>query len=389
MFINAKMVINLMIRYATYTLMGLLIGAGVLTTQVVYAQEWYSGENVQEGLLVKYRISNFDYKRGIPFDATLWFGSQDDKGNWITDVIVEEKGQVATGQLKLSSLTLTPLGADISPELQPYRAPIKDSLAWLETYASKIDPKPLTGSTAWGPIGAIGGGSTTVQPVGTETIQAAGKSWDAFVIGWRFSGVDSRIWIADNFPIPIRAKVFAATTQQPVPVQFEFELLETRITDTPPEPPEETLEVPTPPLSTSTTSAIFNVDLYWEPVVIQPGEPTQVGVVIFDQQGKIVENVRYILKIEDAKGNVVIDKEFLAKGGQGTHDITFEEAGRTKVTVVVLGEIGGVAEKFTETANFEIVVVPEFPLGIAIVMASMVAMMVAITRFKKIGIQKL
>jgi hypothetical protein len=384
-----KSVMNSMIRYVTYALMGLLIAGGVFATKTVYAQQWFPGEGVEKGLLVKYRISNFDYKRGTVFDATLWFGSQDNQGNWMTDVIVEEKGQVSTGSLKLSSLTLTPLGADIPPELQPYRAPIKDSLAWLETYASKINPRPLTGSTAWGPIGAIGGGSTTVQPVGTETIQAAGKSWNAFVIGWRFSGADSRIWIADNFPLPIRAKVFAATTQQPVPVQFEFELLETRITDTPPAPPESTMELPKPPLSTSTTSAIFNVDLYWEPATIQPDEPTTLGVVIFDQQGRIVQNVRYNLKIEDAKGNVVINKEFLAKEGQGTHEVTFEETGRTHVTVTVLGELAGVGEKFTENANFEIVVVPEFPVSIAIVMASIVAMMVAMTRFKKVSTQKL
>lgn len=371
-----------MLKYATYALMALLIAGGAFATKTVYAQEWFPGDGVQKGLLVKYRISNFDYKRGTSFDTTLWFGSQDDRGNWITDVIVEEKGQVVTGKFTLSSLALTPLGTDISPELQSYRAPIKDSLAWLEAYTNRADPKSLTGSKVWGVIAAIGGGSITVQPAGSETIQAAGQSWDTHVIGFHY-GEDSKLWIKDDFPLPIRAKVFAIATQQPIPVQFEFELLETRITDIAPEPPEAKIELPEPPLNTSTTSAVFNVDLYWEPVTIQADEPTTMGVVIFDQQNVLLENVRYNLKIEDAKGNVVIDDEFLAEKGQGTHQITFGETGRTHVTVTVLGTLAGVAEKFTENAEFEIVVVPEFPASLGIVMASMVAMIVAMTRFKK------
>lgn len=377
-----------MIKYAAYVLMGLLIAAGVLTTNTVYAQEWYPGDNVQKGLLLKYRISHFDYKRGTPFDVTLWFGSQDSKGNWITDVIVEEGGQVVTGKFTMSSLTLTPLGTDISPELQPYRAPIKNSLAWLDSYASKIGPKPLTGSTVWGVIAAIGGGSIIVQPVGTDTIQAAGQSWDTYVIGWHYAE-DSKVWIKDKFPLPIKAKVFALSTQKPIPVQFQFDLLETRVTDTPPTPPTAEQVLPTPPLITTTTSAIFTVELYWQPVTINAGEPITIGVVIRDQQNKIVENVRYNLKIEDVKGNTVIDKEFLAEKGQGTHEITFNETGRTHITVTVLGSLSGVAEKFTENAEFEIIVVPEFPLGLAVVMASLVAMAIVITRFKKLNIPRL
>ncbi|MGH9910657.1 MAG: hypothetical protein ACRD32_08450, partial [Nitrososphaerales archaeon] len=227
-----------------------------------------------------------------------------------------------------------------------------------------------------------------VQPVGTDTIQAAGQSWDTYVIGWHYAE-DSKVWIKDKFPLPIKAKVFALSTQKPIPVQFQFDLLETRVTDTPPTPPTAEQVLPTPPLITTTTSAIFTVELYWQPVTINVGEPITIGVVIRDQQNKIVENVRYNLKIEDAKGNTVIDKEFLAEKGQGTHEITLNETGRTHITVTVLGSLSGVAEKFTENAEFEIIVVPEFPVGLAVVMASLVAMAIAITRFKKLNIPRL
>ena len=370
-----------------YALMGLLIVSGLLATKTASAQEWYVGDGVQQGLLVKYSITTLDYKRGQQFEATLWFSSEDEKHNWITDVVVVEKGKSACGKFTLSSLTLTPLGT-VSPDVQPYREAITSSIGWLGGYASKIAQKSLT-SGAWGVIGAVGGGSTVVQPMGTEKIHAAGQEWDTSIIGWS-RGEVSQIWIKDGFPFPIKAKAYAFVTQQPIPVQYEFQLLETRISDTPPECPMSLEEAPTPPLSTSTTSTIFNVDLWWEPISIEPGKPTKFGVVIFDQQGNVEENVRYKLTIKDAKGNALINnEEFLAEAGQGEHVVTFEETGPATVTVNVLGGPEIFEQKLTELANFELLVVPEFPIGITLVMASLVALMVAITRFKKIGIPKL
>ena len=382
-----------MYKYALFTLMSLLIIGGILTTKPVYAQDWYPGDGAKQGLLIKYRISNFDYKKGTPFDATLWFGSQDDKGNWITDIIVEEKGKVSSGVFKLSSLTLTPLGTDIPPELKPYREPIKNSLAWLGSYSSKVAPESLSGNSVWGVIAAIGGGSITVRPFGTETIQAGGQSWDTHIIGWHY-GEDSKVWVKQGFPLPIKAKVFALVTQKPIPTQFEFELLETRITETRPEPPKQQIELPMPPLSQVTTTAKFNVDLYWEPIEIQPDEPTEFTVVIYNAHKKIMRNIMYILKIVDAEGNTVIDKKFTALDGKRTHSLILEETGPLSVSIRVFGSpesIAGdiAAVEFIETVNFELVVVPEFPLGFSVVIASMVALMVLMTKFKKIIIPKL
>ncbi len=204
-------------------------------SKLVSPPEWYLGENLQQGLLVKYRISYLDYKNGQPFMATLWFGSHDDKGNWMVDVIVEEGGKTINGTLTLSSLDLTPLADDISPELEPYRFPIKNSLFWLGDYAPRTDSRELTGNAPWSVIACIGCG-VYPGPMGTETIEAAGKTWDTHIVGWHY-GVDSKFWIKDNFPLPIKAKVYTVTPQEPIPVQFEFELLETRISDAIPEFP--------------------------------------------------------------------------------------------------------------------------------------------------------
>jgi len=377
-------------KYSAYVLMGLLITSGVFAAKAAYGQEgWYAGEGTEKGLLVKYRISHYDYKAGEQFDATIWFGEQDDKKNWITDVIIEEEGRVVTSKMTLSALNLSPVGFDVSEDFKPYRAAIKGSLGWLGEYASKIEPKSLSGNKAWGIVGAIGGGGIIVSPTGAETIQTAGQSWDTSIIGFHYA-LDSKIWVKDGFPLPIKAKVYTIASSQPLPVQFEFVLLETRISETPPVPPEGEVILPIPPLSKPTTSGDFGVDLYWQPVTIEPGKPTTIGVVIFDKQQNVINDAQYDLLITDANGKVVADiKKFTTSEGQGTHEVTFESAGRTHVKVTYLGSLSGVEHKITQEAEFDLIVIPEFPLGIAAVMAAMVAMMIVMTRFKKISIPKL
>ncbi len=378
-------------KHWAYVLLGLLISSGAFVSNVAYGQEeWYLGEGVEKGLLVKYKISFYDYKAGQQFEATLWFGDQDDKGNWITDVIIVDQGRVVTSKMTLSALNLSPLGFDVSEDFKPYRAAIKGSLGWLGEFASEVDKEPLSGNKAWGIVGAIGGGSIIVAPAGTETINAAGQSWDTAIIGFHYA-VDSKVWVKDGFPIPIKAKVYTIASIQPLPIQFEFTLLETMISDTPPIPPEEEIEIPTPPLSSRTTSGGFNVDLYWDPIMIEPSKPTKIGVVFFSRQQELIRGAQYDLLITDAKGNTVLDaKKVTVTEGQGSHDVTFESTGRMHVTVTYLGDQeGGFEARIVEKAEFDLIVIPEFPLGIAAVMAAVVAMTVAMTRFKKISIPKL
>ena len=373
-------------NYLAYIIMGLLIAAGAFVTKAAYGQEWYLGEGLEKGLLVKYRISTFDYLQtgGSPFDATIWFGSQDDKGNWIADIIIEEQGKVVTSKMTLSAFDLTPLGLDYKEEFKPYKNAIRNSLGWIGDFANKDHPRPITGDTAWGRVSAVGGG--VVKPMGTEKLQLADKEWDTSIIGFHYA-VDSKIWIKDGFPLPIKAKVYTIATLQPLPVQFEFELLETSVSETPPPVPIQNIIPPTPPLHQQTTSGAISVDLYWKPESIEPSQAITISMVFFDRQQNLIKDAQYDILITDATGKVVLDKkQILTSEGQGTHEVTFDSTGSAHVTIIFLGTSSEMAS-ITEKAEFNLVVVPEFPLGVVAVMAAIVAMMVAITRFKKISIR--
>jgi len=381
-------------KYWAYALMGLLIAAGAFAANAAYGQQnWYPGEGLEKGLVVKYRISTFDYIQsgGRPFLATIWFGSNDDKGNWLVYAIIDEAGKITTSDLTLSVLNLAPVGFDVTEEFKPYRNAIRGSLGWIGDYASKSHPRPISGDTAWGIVAAIGGGSIVVKPSGTEKLELAGKSWDASIIGFRY-GENSKIWVSDNFPLPLKAKVYTISTQKPLPVQYEYELVEIGKSDTRPIPSVSKVELPKSPLTTPTTSGAFNIDLFWEPEIIEPGKPVTLGIVIRDQQQNLLNGAIYDILVTDASGKILLDKkkQLSTREGQGIHEVTFESEGGAHVTVTTIGEVRGEqVTKINEKAEFGLVVVPEFPLGVAAVMAAIVAMVIAVTRFKKLSIPRL
>jgi len=374
--------------------MGLLVASGAIATNASYGeQNWYPGKGLTKGLLVKYDVYTFDYLQSghQPFTATIWFGSQDDKGNWQTLTIIDENGKITASNMTLSALTLTPIGLDYTDAFIPYKDAIRNSLGWTGDYANRDHPRSLTSQDPWGVVAAIGGGGIVVKPFGTETIQAVGKSWDTTIIGFHY-GVDSKIWVIDSFPLPIKAKVYTISTENPPPVQYEYKLVDVGQSDTPPPIPVSVITPPRSPLSAKTTSGSYTVDLFWKPENIQPSQPITLGVVFHKRDGSIIPDAQYDILITDTNGKAVLDlKNQVETDTKGTHQVTFDTAGSAHVKVTFHGAqsiFSYLTEKITETADFDWVVVPEFPVGIAAVMAAMVAMMVVLTRFKKISIPR-
>lgn len=378
-------------KYWAYALVGLLLASSMLAARSAHAAEtWYSGEGAEKGLLMKYSFSHIELKGGeIPITMTLWLGSQDDKGNWITDVIIEDEGEVTSGQVTLSAIDMSPIGFIEDEALRKYVSKMKEGLTWLSNYVSKVKPRPLS-NAEWGRIASIGGGGIVVKAAGTETITAAGKSWDTSIVSFHYSE-DSTFWVKDGFPIPIQAKVLTLRTDKPIPVWFEFKLLETRMSDTAPEPPKGELKLPTSPLRSPTTSGTYLIDLHWQPVTIEPGKPVRIGVVFFDSKEKLIRDAQYSMVITDENGKEVfrVEKK-VTEEGQGVHDITFESGGKKHVEVIYHGSLGiGPPERIIEKATFDLIVVPEFPFGVAAVLAAVVGTMIAMMRFKKLAVPKL
>ncbi|HJS68521.1 MAG TPA: hypothetical protein VJ730_03795, partial [Nitrososphaera sp.] len=319
-------------RFLAFALVALLLAFGASSaalTSSVYAQEddlWYPGEGVKQDMYVKYRIMEEQTNDKQPFELTLYFQEQQD-GDWIVPAFVADPatGKVIDGTWKLSdSMAYLAGGGQVPAEMNDFIGGYSGSLHWLDAFTTKGAPLSLKAGS-WGKTGSIGG--PEVKPAGQETITAADQTWDTTIILWH-KNVDSKVWIKNGFPFPIRAEAYADVTTGSPPLQFSIELLETGMGK--PEVQTSTDIIPTPPLSKTTGRGTYEIEINWEPASIEPGDTAIFSVALMDDSGFPLERANYDFTVKSADGTVIqefknqnADSDF----GTGTHEVQFDTAG--------------------------------------------------------------
>lgn len=367
----------------------LLLGVVAIaaSTRAAYAQgndQWYVGDGVKKNMYVKYKIQDIDTDR-IPFTITIYFKDQDDNGNWNAPAYVEVQGKVYQGDLRLADSNLTPLsGGDIPSEMKPYVGGYQNTLTFLEAYASKGSPKSL-GQISWGNV--AGTGASPIAPAGKEKVTVQGGTFDTTIISYSRGSTVNKIWVSDNFPYPVKALVYAEVTSPPAPVRYQYELVE-HGEGQPPKPTGQE-EIPTPPIRRSTPTEQYQVELDWDCASctnhksMEPGKPVQFSLSFFDNKGFPTERVSYDFTVTDGDGKSVLErKSQVADSGLAFQTATFDQGGAKTITVKINSVSGVGSDQFIETTEFNVVVVPEFPVSAAIVAAVVIGLVVAVTRFR-------
>jgi hypothetical protein len=321
------------------------------TTAFAQDNNWYVGEGVTKDMYVKYTISHFDTNNGREFSMMIYFKEQDDKGNWIAPVYVEDQGKVLNGTFILSPLDLTALGtSQIPPEMGKYRSAYANSLQWLAAYVPKPGLSLSAGS--WGKIGAIGG--SEIKPVGhTElNIPAFPEPIDTTRVEY-YKSVSSNMYILNEFPYPVMAKTYVDVTTGSPPIQFQYILTETGKGE--PETPLATVLEVMPPLKQRTERGDFYIQLDWDPTTIRAGEETTFTIDILDKYQFPTTQASYNLMISDSNNTSLLDlKNQLAREGTKSHTITFEQPGVVNVKVKVNSVKGVESGLFIEEVEFQV-----------------------------------
>lgn len=376
-------------RFPAFALMASLIVLGALSVYLntAYAQGddiWYPGEGIQQDTFFKYSIKEYDTNDGEEYEMTLWFKEQQD-GDWIVPTFVVDKGRVIQGTMKLSdSMQYLAGGSTVPPEMNDYIGGYSGSLHWIDSFSTKEDPKRLSDAN-WGRTGSIGG--SDLVPKGKETVNVPGGTFETTVLVLHKGQADSKIWIANEFPFPVKALFFTDTTSGAPEIQFEFELLETGTGQ--PEPPITEDQIPTPPMTKKTPRGTYTVGIDWTPASIEPNSNVIFTVTLGDNTGFALDNANYDFVVKNANGSII--QEFKNQDadpviGSGTHEVQFGDAGRITVTVTVNSVSGQTTGQFTESADFNVVVVPEFPVSAAIVAAAVIGLVVVMTRARGSGL---
>jgi hypothetical protein len=371
---------------ASVLLLGVVaaIAAGTRTAYAQADDKWYLGEGVKENMYVKYKIQEIGTDR-VPFIMTIYFKEQDNNKNWVAPTYIEVQGQVYNGTLKLADSNLTPLGGGQVPsEMVKYVSSYQSSVTFLEAYAPKSSPKSLS-QISWGNV--AGTGASPIAPAGKEKVTVQGGTFDTTIISYSRGSTVNKIWVADNFPFPIKALVYAEVTSPPAPVRYQFELLE-HGEGQPPAPTSQE-EIPTPPIRRSTPTENYQIELDWncadcsQKTSMEPGKDVQFSISFFDNKGFPTQRVSYDFTVKDTGGQTILEKKNqIADSGLGFQTVKFDQGGGRVITVKIDAVSGVPNDQFIETADFNVVVVPEFPVSAAILAAAVIGMVVAVTRFR-------
>lgn len=340
---------------------------------------WYVGEGVEQDMYVTYRIQEIDTNNGDPFEMTIYFQEQDADGVWTAPTFVVAGGRVHEGTLRLGSdLAALGGGSQVPDDMQQFVGGYGRSIQWLESFTDQQNPKSLSAGS-WGRIGNIGG--SEVKPLRTEEVAAAGEIFQTTIIGWT-KGIESKIWVADGFPYPVKAETYVDIVAANQPILFAFTLIDVGTGQ--PTPPEENIEAPQPPLERATGRGTYNIAIDWEPTTIDPNSTTTFAIGFTDNANRPIVRVSYDFTVTDAAGNVVYEKKnsFTGDSASGVETVQFGDGGPVSVRVKINSASGQTTDPFIEEATFDLVVVPEFPVSAAIIAAVAVGFIVAMTRFR-------
>jgi hypothetical protein len=383
-------------RLLAFTLVASLLVFGVSSvalTKGAFAADdnWYPGEGLQKDTYLTYRIQELDTADGDPYVMTMWFKEQQD-GDWVVPVYVEFEGRVIQGTMKLGeNMGYLAGGSQVPAEMNDFIGGYQSSLHWLDAFTTKSEPLSLKAGS-WGKIAAIGGAE--IKPAGNEKVSFQGAqdvcqaaSCDTTLISWH-KGVDNKIWIVNEFPFPVKAETFAEDATGGSVTQFKFELLKVG-TGQPNINP--TGEIPKPPLERKTASGKYAVTLDWEPAEIQPGNDVNFGVSFADNTHFPLQDVRYDFTVKDASGNILAEfKDQRSEiGGPEIHPVKVNSSGTIRAEVVITAVEGQTTGQAIESADFSVVVVPEFPVSAAIVAAAVIGLVVVMTRARGTSIESL
>jgi len=215
-----------------YLVLFIMLGAiGIVTASaqdtgggVDHPGTWYVGEGLKTGDLFSYNLCHINYKDCTEFQIDWWIGDEITVGveqKWLAQVVIFDGIKIIKGNMVLDKIAPEPTSS--SSHLVPYANAYKVSIVWLSAFANADEPKAFS-AASWGKSGAIGG--SQIIPTALETISVPAGTYDTIRIQWNTGGLESKVWVVDNFPFPVKALAYAWVTTGVAPVMYEFLLLD-------------------------------------------------------------------------------------------------------------------------------------------------------------------
>ncbi len=205
----------------------------VIPLDAIHAEaekSWYLGKGLIVGdsftykicdplLLIKVKVKDMCYTAKLDFKQIT---KNSNVKNWIAQAEIEHGSRIINSTMQISALTFQ---ARTDYTMKPYAMSIQRTLFYLNNYANILAQKPLEVGAVWGDAVAYGAHGAKIVVKQLKAMEVADLELQTYKLGYEVMK-ESTLYLADDFPFPIKAKMYEPTLAYPdPPLKFEVELI--------------------------------------------------------------------------------------------------------------------------------------------------------------------
>jgi len=179
---------------------------------------WDVGRNIQDGTVLEYALDARGPSSSL-VSASVSMSFEDAGDNWnVTLTIVNATAGTISETIPMSK-KLTKEGS-LDEDLREYFEPVQASVLAVRDMDYSGRPKYLVVGAPWDTI-FVSSSSIVVRVTAQETVQTEAGMFDTSVLGYKLNDKTSRIWVAREMPLPVKAEVYDAEDN----LQYRYELV--------------------------------------------------------------------------------------------------------------------------------------------------------------------
>jgi hypothetical protein len=189
-----------------------------ITNPPTAADLWRVGEKIKEGEVINYSLTAIGPHSSLN-DANVSIDFAKDMGNdWKVNLSVINATIQKEDSILLSKQQLA-LDGLVNEKFKLYFELIDSSILAIRDIAR--EPKYLVVGAPWDII-LVGLSSIPIKVTAKETIETRAGTFDTFILSYKIGLKTSKIWLAHDIPIPIKAEVYNSEGQ----LQYRYKLMD-------------------------------------------------------------------------------------------------------------------------------------------------------------------
>jgi hypothetical protein len=172
------------------------------------ADIWKVGDHIQDGMTLEYILTSKGQPNSLETARILMNFKQAGEDWNVRFTITNDTDQPTVDHTMTMSRELTREG-QLDESFRPYFEHIQSSILAVRDMEYGESPKYLVVGAPWDTI-FVGSSSVTVRVTNEESISTPAGVFDSFVLSYKLGEKTSKIWVARDMPLPVKAEVYDA-----------------------------------------------------------------------------------------------------------------------------------------------------------------------------------